>query len=116
MTKEVQMVFRVESELRASFTKAAEREHRPAAQVLRELMRIYVDQSQQRQAKDRDKDLISAAERRRRESAVNFARASVGLEGFKISAEDEALVRRYIDGEVEISEILKAAREQAQAR
>ena len=43
--KEVQMTFRVESELRTRFTAAAELDHRPAAQVLRELMRAYVGQA-----------------------------------------------------------------------
>lgn len=50
MTKEVQMTIRIEPELRAEFTAAASRDHRPAAQVLRELMRGYVKQMS---AKDR---------------------------------------------------------------
>lgn len=50
MTKEVQMTIRIEPELRAEFTAAASRDHRPAAQVLRELMRGYVKQVS---AKDR---------------------------------------------------------------
>jgi hypothetical protein len=40
-------------------------------------------------------------ERRKRQEAVNFARANVGLEGFKPSPEDEALAVRYINGEIE---------------
>lgn len=48
MTKEVQMTFRVEPELRADFTNAARMfADRPAAQVLREFMRSYVSQSQE---------------------------------------------------------------------
>ena len=34
---------------------------------------------------------ISDTERSRRQSAVNYARASVGLEGFSLSEADEAL-------------------------
>ncbi len=45
MSKEVQMTFRVEPELRTAFSDAALLEDRPAAQVLRELMRAYVKQS-----------------------------------------------------------------------
>lgn len=49
MSKEVQMTFRVEPELRADFTNAARVfADRPAAQVLREFMRSYVNQSQER--------------------------------------------------------------------
>jgi hypothetical protein len=43
--KEVQMTFRVEPELRAEFSEAVVLEDRPAAQVLREFMRAYVNQS-----------------------------------------------------------------------
>lgn len=45
MSKEVQMTFRVEPELRAEFADAAALDDRPAAQVLREFMRAYVLQS-----------------------------------------------------------------------
>lgn len=45
MSKEVQMTFRVERELRTDFSNAALREDRPAAQVLREFMRSYVNQA-----------------------------------------------------------------------
>lgn len=42
MSKEVQMTIRIEPALRAEFTEAALRDHRPASQVLRELMRSYI--------------------------------------------------------------------------
>lgn len=42
MSKEVQMTIRIEPALRAEFTEAAMRDHRPASQVLRELMRSYI--------------------------------------------------------------------------
>lgn len=47
---------------------------------------------------------ISPMERVRRETAVRFARNSVRLEGFKLSAEAEALNRRYINGEITSAE------------
>lgn len=103
--KEVQMTFRVEAELRSSFTEAAELDCRPAAEVLRELMRAYVSQARERIAKPAN-DIISAAERQRRKNAVNFSRASVGLEGFKPSKE-EARAQRFINGEIDLNEFVQ---------
>lgn len=48
MSKEVKMTIRVEPELRAEFSEAAALQDRPAAQVLREFMRSYVNESQRR--------------------------------------------------------------------
>ena len=42
--------------------------------------------------------VISDAERKRREEASNYARASVCLEGFKLSAADEEHAQRFING------------------
>jgi predicted transcriptional regulator len=42
MSKEVQMSIKLETELRAQFMEAAERVHRPAAQILREMMRSFI--------------------------------------------------------------------------
>lgn len=50
---------------------------------------------------------ISPAERKRREEAVNYARASVGLEGFKIGKAEEQHARRFINGEIDMPEFLK---------
>lgn len=52
------------------------------------------------------KTLITAEERRRREAAVSYARASVGLEGFEISEKAEHDVQRFIDGALELDEIV----------
>ena len=57
---------------------------------------------------------ITEAERRKRQEAVNFARASVGLEGFKPSPEDEASSVRFMNGEIEFPEVIETVREQAQ--
>lgn len=55
-------------------------------------------------------------ERRKRQEAVNFARANVGLEGFKPSPEDEALAVCFINGEIELSEVIETIKEQVQPR
>lgn len=107
MSKEVQMTFRVEPELRAEFSDAALLEDRPAAQVLRELMRAYVSQSRER-GHGPANDFVSPAESRQREKAVSFARASVGLEGFKPHKADKELSRQYVAGEITVSDAIKA--------
>ncbi|WP_265685513.1 antitoxin VbhA family protein [Verminephrobacter eiseniae] len=106
MLKEVQMTFRVDPELRAEFSNATALADRPAAQVLRELMRAYVIESNAR-AHSPANDLVSPAESRRREKAVNFARACVGLEGFKPSEEAQVNARRFINGEIDLSEFVQ---------
>ncbi len=42
MTKEVQMSIKMEPELRDQFMAVAATMHRPAAQIVRELMRFYI--------------------------------------------------------------------------
>jgi len=53
------------------------------------------------------KPALSAAERQRRIDAANYARASVGLEGFKLSDADERHFLRHIDGEIDMAEFVK---------
>lgn len=53
---------------------------------------------------------ITEAERRKRQAAADFARASVGLEGFKPSEDAEAQMRRHINGEIDLAELVKPAR------
>ena len=45
MSKEVQMSIKMETELRDEFMAVAAQQHRPAAQIIRELMRLYIAQS-----------------------------------------------------------------------
>lgn len=117
MTKEVQMTFRVEPELRAKFTEAANFQHRPAAQVLREFMRAYVKLTQEKIGNKLALDEVAMdAQRRKHQDAVNFARASVGLEGFHISPEDEIVAQRFVDGEIDFSEFIKASHGAVQGR
>lgn len=54
--------------------------------------------------------LLSDAERRKRQEAVNFARANVGLEGFKPSEEAEQRAARFIAGEIELADFVNPAR------
>lgn len=42
MSKEIQMSFKLEPELKAQFAAATAENHRPAAQVMRDLMRLYI--------------------------------------------------------------------------
>ena len=44
MSKDVQMSIKMEPELRDQFMAVAARRHRPAAQIIRELMRLYIAQ------------------------------------------------------------------------
>lgn len=45
-------------------------------------------------------------DRAERLRAVNHARASVGLEGFKLSAAEEENARAYVEGEITLDEFL----------
>ncbi len=60
--------------------------------------------------------LISDQERARRETAVRFARNSVRLEGFTLSADAEALFTRYINGELTRPQLNDAVRKLAYAQ
>lgn len=111
--KETQMTFRIDPKLRAAFSAAAESQYRPAAQVLRDLMRDYVVRTEQPQT---IAPKISQAERKRREIAFNYARASVGLEGLKVTEEYQAEVKRFINGDIDFSELTKALHEQVRNR
>ncbi|MHB0992418.1 MAG: CopG family ribbon-helix-helix protein [Burkholderiales bacterium] len=46
MTKDVQMSIKMEPELRDRFMAAAADRHRPAAQIIRDLMRLYIADSE----------------------------------------------------------------------
>jgi hypothetical protein len=48
----------------------------------------------------------SPDERRRREDAVRFANASIGLEGLVVSAAEHAHADRFVAGEIDLAEFL----------
>ena len=50
MVKAAVFTMKLEADLRAQFIAAAEASHRPASQIVRELMRDFVDREQRRQA------------------------------------------------------------------
>jgi hypothetical protein len=51
---------------------------------------------------------ITEDERARRKVAIDYARGSVRLEGFVVSAEIEAINLRYINGEITRAELTAA--------
>jgi hypothetical protein len=55
---------------------------------------------------DFKKKPISEEERKRREEAVRGAVGSVALEGFEPSPEFVALMNRYINGDIELPEMI----------
>jgi predicted transcriptional regulator len=112
MTKEACMTFRVEADLREQFAEAAGRAHRPAAQVLRDFMRAYVERAQA----PRPSAGIGEAERQRRQDAVNYGWASVGLEGFSVSPAAREHGRRFIEGEIDLHEFANGFKEYDELR
>ena len=50
---------------------------------------------------------ISGDERARRVAAINYARASVGLEGFSLSPPDEEYAQRFIYGDIDLEEFVQ---------
>lgn len=50
---------------------------------------------------------ISDVERNRRVAAVNYARSSVGLEGFSLSAADEEHAQWFINGDIDRDEFVQ---------
>ncbi len=46
----------------------------------------------------------------KRQKAYDFARASISLSGFKTSPEDEAFAERFINGEIDLAEVVNPAR------
>jgi hypothetical protein len=50
---------------------------------------------------------ISNEERARRREAVDYAIASVGLEGFVLPIEEKLNAERYVNGEIDLDEYLK---------
>ncbi len=113
MSKEASMTIRVEPELREDFNEAAEAERRPAAQVLRELMRSYVSHVR---GKTDSAQRIDAGEHDRRRSDFDAAVASVALEGFTVPASYKTEAERFIRGEIGFDALTAKVHELAQVR
>lgn len=81
--KETSFNMRLDAKLKAAFTKAAEAEDKPAAQVVRTFMRAYVERSRRRASE--------AAARRQSLEAAEYARNP---------RSDEYAVMREIEAEL----------------
>jgi predicted transcriptional regulator len=78
MTKEAVFIMKLEPQLRADFMAEAQATHRPASQVLRELMRNFVQQ--QRNARDYDDFLLAKVEAGRVSMRAGVGRSNEELE------------------------------------
>ena len=78
MSKEAVFTMKLEPELRAQFMAEAEAAHRPASQVMRELMREFVER--QRLARDHDAFLAGKVEAGRASMRAGLGRSNEELE------------------------------------
>ena len=78
MPKEAVFTMKLEPELRDNFMAEAEASHRPASQVLRELMREFVER--QRQAREYDAFLASKVEAGRVSMRAGVGRSNEEVE------------------------------------
>lgn len=78
MSKEAVFTMKLEPELRAEFMAEAEAAHRPASQVLRELMREFVQH--QREAREYDEFLHGKVEAARSSIRVGLGRSNDEVE------------------------------------
>lgn len=53
---------------------------------------------------------VSELERQRRRAAVDYARASATLEGFKLSELDEAHAQAFVNGELTLDELMSCGK------
>ena len=51
---------------------------------------------------------ISDEERKRRQKAVDYARASIELSGFSLGTEDEARAQAFVDGDLDLSDFVRS--------
>ena len=95
------MNFRLNVDLQRTFVDKAKSENRTASDVMRELMRNYVN-------KDRVviKPAISKKEKAQRKKAFEFACASVALEGYAMSDDTMMQCQHFVDGENTLDELL----------
>ena len=82
MSKQAVFTMKLEPELRAEFMAEAEAAHRPASQVLRELMREFVQRQRQRESREYDEFL-----RRKVEAGRASMRAGLGRSNDEVEAE-----------------------------
>jgi predicted transcriptional regulator len=91
MSKEAVFTMKLEPELRDEFMAEAEAAHRPASQILRELMREFVQR--QREAREYDEFL-----RRKVEAGRASMRAGLGQPNEEVETEFAAKRAQIVDG------------------
>ncbi|MFM9269755.1 antitoxin of toxin-antitoxin stability system [Halomonas elongata] len=91
MSKESVFTMKLESELREAFMAEAEAAHRPASQVVRELMREFVER--QREAREYDEFLRHKVDKARTSMRAGQGRSNEDVEA-EASARRAALQRR----------------------
>ena len=52
------------------------------------------------------RNTISDEERKRRQEAVDYARASIELSGYHLSTKDEARAQAFVNGELDLSDFV----------
>ena len=97
MSQETSMTFRLDADLRRQFMATAEKMDMPAAQILRVLMQNFIQRNQKASIHS-----ISAEAQEERRKAVEFAHASVALEGYPIADSEKRHAQRYISGEIDL--------------
>ena len=95
MPKEAVFTMKLEPELRDEFMAEAEAAHRPASQIVRELMRDFV--RRQREARDYDEFLRRKVERARASIRAGHGRSQEEVEA-EFAARRAELLRRVNDG------------------
>lgn len=105
MASDVQVTFRVDASLSAAFTEQVSSEHRPADQVMQDLMRDYLARARGA-VREPSVQELELSQRLLREEAVDFARASVRLEGFTPSTAAEARAARFVAGDLGLAEFV----------
>ena len=91
---DVPFLVHIDERLRDDFNAAAKASGQGVDQIVRELMRGYLDQTRVAE--------ITPAERQRRHEAWEFAKANVALEGFTQTKEAQAHAQRFIKGEIDL--------------
>jgi hypothetical protein len=97
--KDTTMTIRIEDDLRARLNEAAALAHRPAAQIIRDLIRDFVAAA--------PRPALSEADLMQRRDAVDFARGCVELEGGYTCHEFNELMEQFARGEIEMEVIHK---------
>ena len=121
--KTATMTFRIEEDLRQQFNEAAMRVHRPAAQIIRELMREFVEKNIDGTNSEPARETVTTSfyvggeeyqitqpvaktmEELERRKAMEFAIANSELEGYKTPDEFRNLMEQVVIGEITIEDV-----------